>query len=424
MNNRPGIDSTFLLIAKRWKPEDCCDSTTFVNQQFAMELQKSGFGVLSTVLEATDEDVTDAQMQNITLILPKPKSRSYKIEKSDWLMYPDRYYRGLKKHVNVSFIVGHVNEKGYDTVEEACIIRDRYFEQAALVIFIHHISDAKNFGRNNVIGERDILQFAKESVLVLVVGHSLHSYYLGRLEKPTILYLPAPDEIYLASNVRPLPVDANIEILSVVNSSNKKALQYCNHIAQAMGKVTSNFSTMHQKCPIWKVCYKNEEDVGRFDRDLFHKCKAVENLKKVDYYYDGDMNNLLTIFMQSTLLIDTSEDVFSITGLNAIAAGLPVLFKENSSIANFLKSDCFLELHSGDILVQLAVNETFDVAAGKWAEVVTKCLVDGDSKLLRASVLKEGLLKSMKEGSIKKSHQEILTWLRMKIEKSVTDCLN
>ncbi|XP_070549310.1 uncharacterized protein [Ptychodera flava] len=422
MNNRPGIDSTFLLIAKRWKPEDCLDSTSFVNQQFAIELQKSGFSVVSTVLEATDEDVTDAQKQNITLILPKPKSRSYKIEKKDYLMYPDRYYRRLKelkKYMNVSFIVGHVNEKGYDTVEEACIIRDRYFKHAALVIFIHHISDAKNFGRNNVIGEQDILQFAEESVLVLVVGHNLNSYYLGRFENPIILYLPTPDERYLVSSVKPRPVSANIEILSVVDLSNKISLEYCTHIAQAMGNVTSYFASMYQKCPIWKLCHKNEEDVGRFDRDLFHKCKAVENLKKVDYYYDGDMNNLLTIFMQSTLLIDTSTDVFSLTGLNAIAAGLPVLFNENSSIANFLKSDCFMELYSGDILVKLAVNETFDVAAKKWAEIVTKCVVDRDSKFLRASELKEGLLKSIEEGSIETSHQEIITWLKMKAAESI-----
>eukprot|EP00058_Branchiostoma_floridae_P001253 XP_002586741.1 hypothetical protein BRAFLDRAFT_105739 [Branchiostoma floridae] len=355
-----------------------------IHRGMAFLLASKGAKVYSTVLEATQEDRKDAEDDGVELILPE-------VEDDDtapnlkWLSRQHRtYYPNLPTEVD--FILGHVNI----TSRAAKKIKEERLPEAKLVQVTHVIPEDvghyKSDARVLTIGDEsdNILEDLKHADVIFSVGPLLYDYYKSQTRqlKPHFEYLPEPSDIFSRAEMTYVDTETKV-VLSIGRVKGVERLKGYDLAARSMGMVIDYLP--HTK---WRGRGVTAED--------FPESKAIiqGNMEKGKFNFTplkyGTQEDLSKDMQQAhVVLMPSRAEPFGLVGLEAIAAGVPVLVSHKSGLAWFLRSQ---DPEFDRLIVEIEDDD--EEASKTLSKRIIKILKGGNREFQAARSLKEKLMAS------------------------------
>ncbi|XP_019630672.1 PREDICTED: uncharacterized protein LOC109474752 [Branchiostoma belcheri] len=383
--------------------------TSTTNRQVANFLQLHGASVHATAVQASEEDKRCAAEDGVILHLPVQRARKKKTLSLEWLTdYHSFHYPDIP--TDLKCIVGHADI----TSGAAKSIQENRCELAKLVIFNHDMpEETENYmGTKKAMAAgrkmEDILEDTKNADAVFSLGRRIYDYFETKYRslgggKPTqhFLFLPRPSPVFEAISVR--PGGGEKVVLTVGRVTEVDKLKGHDLIARAMGEVTEKITNV-------RLCVRG------IDEDDWEASKRIleENLHsgkiKPTLLPCGNQEDIAQDMQQAHLVLMPSRaEPFGLIGLEAIAAGIPVLISDKSGLADMIKDLVKERKLPADMrhrIVKTSVRES-DLAedARKWAERIADTLEYSQPEFDRAARYKKKLLESE---YWKESHQNLL----------------
>eukprot|EP00058_Branchiostoma_floridae_P009133 XP_002594621.1 hypothetical protein BRAFLDRAFT_77600 [Branchiostoma floridae] len=355
-----------------------------IHRGMACLLVSKGAKVYSTVLEATQEDEDDAAADGVQLISPTTFQGDSRQPVLDWLTWDHRNrYPNLPP--NVGFVVGHV----HITSRAARQIKELRFPNAKLVQVTHVIPEDvarfKSEERELRIEEEKarILDDLEHADVIVSVGPRLYDYYKNetREEDHHLEFLPEPSAIFQNTQVKYVDTKTKV-VLSVGRVKGVERLKGYDLVAKSLGEVI-------------KVRPNTKWRARGIKREDFPESKAIIQANKVEFVpftplQYGTQEDLSKDMRQAhVVLMPSRAEPFGLVGLEAIAAGVPVLVSNKSGLAWFLDQDPDWDRP----IVEIA-DEDDDEAAKTLAKRIIRILNNGSKEFEAARRLKERLLGS------------------------------
>ncbi|XP_078620308.1 uncharacterized protein LOC144887166 [Branchiostoma floridae x Branchiostoma japonicum] len=375
----PGAKPVVLLLNDEYGTAKGGVST--IHGQIAALLASKGAVVYSTVLRATEDDKQDAATDGVQLISPTTSERDKREPCLDWLTFDHRTrYPDLPP---VDFIVGHVPI----TSHAARQIKEQRFPDAKLVQVTHVMpedtSHYKSDEKVKSIGDeqRNILEDLEHADVIISVGPYLHDYY--KLEtggfEPHHEFLPKPSDIFSKATFK--YVDASTKVvLSIGRVKGVERLKGYDLVAKSMGEVIVALPNTK-----WRARGIAKEDFQE-SRDIIQANAGDIHFTPLEY---GTQKELVKDMERaSVVLMPSRAEPFGLVGLEAIAAGVPVLVSHKSGLAMFLKTDPDFDRP----IVEIGDDD--DEAAKTLSKRIIDILKDGPREFQAAKRLKERLLAS------------------------------
>ncbi|CAH1239393.1 MFHAS1 [Branchiostoma lanceolatum] len=342
--------------------------------------------VVCTVLHATDEEKREAQSQGIELVVPSTLEGDQRTPTLDWLTY-DHKTRYPDIPSDISVIVGHADV----TSTAARNIKKKRLPASAKFILYNHVMPEdtehhKSDDRVMSIGDKmdAIRADTEEADAVFSVGPTMHDYYKTQigLSKPHHLFLPRPSDIFSRMNVTYVETKTKT-VLSVGRVRGVEKLKGYDLLVKAMGKVLDRFPKARLR-------------IRGVSAEDFPESKEIiqANIAKGTFHFTplkyGTQYQLSRDFREAHLVLMPSRaEPFGLVGLEAIAAGVPVLVSSNSGLAEFLESKGpdfdrpIVDMDGSD-----------EVVAERLAKRIIKVLTGGPAEFEAAKRLKDKLLAS------------------------------
>nr|XP_002731836.1 PREDICTED: uncharacterized protein LOC100368975 [Saccoglossus kowalevskii] len=402
-----------LIVGLEWWPNKYDLSLSLIQKDAAITVKRVVDKVYVTVLQATDEEITDARKIGIELILPKLKpGLSSNEPTTDWLVMHEAYFPDLKNCQDIGLIISHAHVNR--TLHFARDIH-QIFPTAKLVTLVHHIPE-ETFADSqkpdeSVKKENEILEYAGYSDLILSVGPKVFGHFnskFKRLQNKGVhfCYLPSADDMFLQADISEPDLDTEMEILSVNLPSTRKTFNDYNIVARAMGKVANHYEYDDSK-PTWKICGISNADAPSCKTHLNSKASSphlninICSKKCIDDIYEDLKQCCL-------YLHGNKKDPFGILALSSIAAGVPTLIDSESGVAMFLQRS--LSDQSDRVIVNVGPSENEANMSETWARKIYQALRQYHKSFSSIQQLRNALLQSVKEGVIAESHTEIINW--------------
>ncbi|KAI8494123.1 hypothetical protein Bbelb_284700 [Branchiostoma belcheri] len=383
--------------------------TSSTNRRVAKFLKLHGATVHVTAVQASEEDKRCAAEDGVILHLPVQRARKKKTPSLEWLTdYHSFHYPDIP--TDLKCIVGHADV----TSGAAKNIQENRCERAKVVIFNHDMPEDTEpyMGTKQAMGAgrkvEDILEDAKNADAVFSLGRRIYNYFETKYmalgdSKPRhhFLFLPRPSPVFEAISVR--PGGGEKVVLTVGRVTEVDKLKGHDLIARAMGDVTEKITNV-------RLCVRG------IDEDDWEASKRIleENLHsgkiKPTLLPCGTQEDIAQNMQQAHLVLMPSRaEPFGLIGLEAIAAGIPVLISDKSGLADMimdLVKEMKLPADMRHRIVKTSARES-DLAedARKWAERIADTLEFSESEFDRAARYKKKLLESE---YWKESHQNLL----------------
>ncbi|XP_078701600.1 uncharacterized protein LOC144927770 [Branchiostoma floridae x Branchiostoma belcheri] len=383
--------------------------TSTTNRRVANFLQLHGATVHATAVQASEEDKRCAAEDGVILHLPVQRARKKKTPSLEWLTdYHSFHYPDIP--TDLKCIVGHTDV----TSGAAKNIQENRCERAKLVIFNHDMPEETEYymGTKQAVAAgrkvEDILEDAKNADAVFSLGRRIYNYFETKYmalgdSKPRhhFLFLPRPSPVFEAISVR--PGGGEKVVLTVGRVTEVDKLKGHDLIARAMGEVTEKITNV-------RLC------VRLIDEDDWEASKRIleENLHsgniKPTLLPCGTQEEVAKDMQQAHLVLMPSRaEPFGLIGLEAIAAGIPVLISDKSGLADMIKDLIKEKKCPADMrhrIVKTSVRES-DLAedARKWAERIADTLEYSEAEFDKAAEYKKKLLESK---YWEESHQNLL----------------
>ncbi|XP_078616419.1 uncharacterized protein LOC144884811 [Branchiostoma floridae x Branchiostoma japonicum] len=356
-----------------------------INRQLAKLLSSSGVRVFCTVLNATEEDVNDANADGVELIFPTSFKADKRQPTLDWLTW-DHQIRYPNLPSDISYIIGHISI----TSRAASNIKEQRYPAAKLILFNHVIPEDtehyKSESRELDIGEKSaaIRTDIEHADVVFSVGPNMYDYYRNQIRglKPHYEFLPKPSDIFSRMNLTYVDTETKV-VLSIGRVKGAERLKGYDLAAKAMGIVIGRFPKAR-----WRVRGVSAED--------FRESKKIiqANVENDKFLFTplkyGTQVQLGTDMKEAhVVLMPSREEPFGLVGLEAIAAGVPVLVSSNSGLAEFLERKGpefdrpIVDMDGSD-----------DVVAERLAKRIIKVLKGGPAEFQAAKRLKDKLIAS------------------------------
>ncbi|XP_078671029.1 uncharacterized protein LOC144911107 [Branchiostoma floridae x Branchiostoma belcheri] len=285
--------------------------------------------LFSTVLKATDADKQDARHDGVELLLPKHDPDDPRDPSLAWLTFD---YRSRYPHLpsKIRSIVGHFTI----TSKAAVKIKKEQFQNAKVILFTHDIpEDIENYNEADMamsIGAREnsILQDAEEADVVFSLGNKIFNHFENQFraipdeKRPRhVKFEPRPSKIF--EDARPVYTEAETMVVL------------------SIGRVTSltaeSLSIVAERMNIkWRACVVNNEDDFKASKAILDHNKSTR--LQVVLRRCRSQEDICQHMMQAHLVLMPSHaEPFGLIGLEAIAAGVPVLVSSKSGLADFIK---------------------------------------------------------------------------------------
>ncbi|KAI8494117.1 hypothetical protein Bbelb_284640 [Branchiostoma belcheri] len=358
-----------------------------VNRQIGCFLASKGAKVLCTVLNATQQDKDDAAIDGIQLLFPTPFERDPREAELYWLTF-DHQIRYPDLPLHVDFIVGHVPI----TSHAARRMKERF--PGAKLIQVTHVmpedtSQYKGDERVLNIGQEsnNILDDLRHADVMFSVGPLIYDYYRHQTNQLTLQHhelLPKPSDIFIDMKLKP-PADTETKVvLSIGRVKGVERLKGVDLTAKTMGKVIDNLpNTKWRLRGIRRDDFQAsrsiiEANTGRFQFVPFTPLEygtqeeLCEDMRKAD-----------------VVLMPSRAEPFGLVGLEAIAAGVPVVISSKSGLAKFLKKQ---DPEFDRTIVDIEDDD--EEAAKTLSKRIIKILKDGPREFKAAQSLKKKLLES------------------------------
>eukprot|EP00058_Branchiostoma_floridae_P016480 XP_002601968.1 hypothetical protein BRAFLDRAFT_94539 [Branchiostoma floridae] len=369
-----------------------------INLNAALVLTAAGAEIYATVLEASQQDERDAERDGVRLLKPRLHPDSSAKPSLEWLtVYHSVHFPHIPS--DVCCIVGHVDV----TSRAARNIREERFPHAKLAMFGHVApeeteplkSDEKALGVGRK--EASIQDDIGKADVVFSVGPRIHRHYDWFLRKRRVAhhtFLPEPSKVFREANVnfeedtvrKPERV-----VLSIGRVRNVEMLKGHDLAAGSIDKAAQRLD--NQYTLRLRVRGIDEHDFKDSKRILEEKLRSVRVKPTLLPY--GTQEEIRRDMEACHLVVMPSRaEPFGLVGLEAIAAGVPVLISEHSGLAELIEelSDRLGQPTFRHCIVKMKGDTATDADVEKWAERIE-------------DVLKQKLLASK---YWEKSHQKFL----------------
>ncbi|XP_019644604.1 PREDICTED: uncharacterized protein LOC109485438 [Branchiostoma belcheri] len=375
---------------------------TSVNREVAQVLTGAGRKVYCTVLQATEEDRKAAEADGVELILPTCSKEDEREPCLKWLTFdhPSRYPRLPE---DVGYIVGHAGVSS----KAAAAIQEQRFPQASLGLVIGTIpedtdkykddEEAMGIGRK----EDSIREDAEKADIVFSVGHSIYKHFQNSFRaipednKPIhYLFLPEPAKIFQELTVK--YVESSVKVVLSIGGVNKvERLKGYDLTAKSLVRVAET----NQEKFLWRICDTSEEE---FQATMSILQASIDSGKLNPTILPHCTQEDICRHMQQAhlVLMPSRAEPFGLVGLEAMAAGVPVLISDQSGLATLVEEVIPEFYHS---VLEIEGDDSVDV--GRWASQIGKVLRKSKVEFKRAAALKEKLLESR---YWEESHQHLL----------------
>ncbi|XP_066265741.1 uncharacterized protein [Branchiostoma lanceolatum] len=401
-NNSSRKESKAVLLVTDQYATSKEEDVSTMNRQVVQILTGAGRKVYSLVLEDTEEDRKCAEADGVELIFPSRRQGDTRTPSLDWLTFDHRArYPSLPQ--DVGWIVGHAGV----TSSAAAAIKEQSFPQANISLVIKTIPEntekykeeekAMGIGRK----EDSIREDAGKADTVFSVGHQIHDHFTNTFlaipkDKRPIhyLFLPEPADLFQKTTVEYRETKEKIVLLvSRVNEVEKqKGLDFA---AKAVARVAER---SHERIQL-RICGVSEEEY-QASMNILQASINSGNLIPTLLPH-GTQEDICRDMQQAHLVLMPSRtEPFGLIGLEAMAAGVPVLISDQSGLATLVKK-VIPEFHHS--AVGITGDDTVDVR--HWADQIEKVLQMSEAEFSRAAALKQRLLESK---YWKESHQRFL----------------
>ncbi|XP_066305204.1 uncharacterized protein [Branchiostoma lanceolatum] len=384
-----------------------------INLNVARMLTAAGAEVYATVLEATEQDERDAERDRVRLLKPRLDADSSAKPSLEWLtVYHSVHFPYLPP--NVSCIVGHVDV----TSRAARKIKEERFPHAKLAMFghvapeetEHYKSDEKALGVGRK--EASIQEDIGQAHVVFSVGARIHRHYDRFLRRNRVdhhIFLPEPSKVFSKANVSFDEESEKVRkperiVLSTGRVRDVEMLKGHDLAAGAIDKVAQRLDGQYTLR--LRVRGIDENDFKESKRILEEKLRSGRVKPTLLPYgtqedIRRDMENCHLVLMPSR------AEPFGLVGLEAIAAGVPVLISEHSGLAELIEelSDRLGQPKFRHCIVKMKGDTATDGDAEKWAERIEDVLKNARSEFAEARAFREKLLASR---YWEESHQKFL----------------
>ncbi|CAH1239392.1 SHOC2 [Branchiostoma lanceolatum] len=366
-----------------------------INCQVGQTLTAAGAVVYCTALRVPKQDQEAADRDGVKLIQPVQLDEE-SVPTLDWLTkYHSVHYPNLPQ--DVTCIIGHADI----TDTAARNIWEQRYPQADLIMFTHVIPEDTEYykgGRKAMKAwekEKDMLDKADNAKAAFSVGKRIYDHfdtmYKGE-KKPQnhYIFLPKPSELFLAVNVR--PGGEQKVVLTAGRVRNVEKLKGHDLAAQAMGEVVKEVKNTRLR-----VRGISEEDWQTSLKILKDNLNSPDlNPTLLPYGTQEDIrDDMMTAHL---VLMPSRSEPFGLVGLEAIAAGIPVLISDKTGLAgmiNDLIDQGKLHPDRRHVIVETSVNDSNSAEdAKRWAGRIVDILNHSDSEFEKAARFKRELVES------------------------------
>ncbi|XP_019632987.1 PREDICTED: uncharacterized protein LOC109476495 [Branchiostoma belcheri] len=309
-----------------------------LDQQLAKTLQEHvpDIPVFCTVLQATEEDKLNAQQDGVELLLPKLDPDDPRTDPTlDWLTF-DHNLKYPHLPQKVTSIVGHTDVTSRASVK----IKKERCPHANIILFTEDIPEDTEYykGDEKAMGigkkEDSILEDAQEADVVFSLGNKIFDHFENQFraipapKRPRhVKFVPRPSKIFEDAQVE-YKVTETMVVLSVGRVKGVEKLKGYDLAADTLSIVAEKIKIK------WHVIGFNKDDFKATKAILEH-CKSV-NLQ-VTFLPYGTQKDICKEMMKAHLVLMPSRaEPFGLVGLEAIAAGVPVLVSSKSGLADFI----------------------------------------------------------------------------------------
>ncbi|XP_078681742.1 uncharacterized protein LOC144916490 [Branchiostoma floridae x Branchiostoma belcheri] len=383
-----------------------------INLDAARRLTNGGAQVYVTVLGASEQDERDAERDGVKLLKPRLDADSSAKPCLEWLTV---YHKHHFPHIpsDICCIVGHVDV----TSRAARKMKEERFPHAKLAMFghvapeetEHYKSDEKALGVGRK--EASIQDDLGKADVVFSVGARIHRHndrFLRQHKVAHHIFLPEPSEVFSRAAVS-FCEEGDVRkpervILSIGRVRNVERLK--GHDLAAVGVDKAALRLDHLYTLRLRVRGIDENDFKESKRILDEKLRSGRVKPTLLPYgtqeeIRRDMENCHLVLMPSR------AEPFGLVGLEAIAAGVPVLISEHSGLAELIEE---LSARLGQpkfrhCIVKMTGDTATDADADKWAERIEDVIKNARSEFAEACAFREKLLASK---YWEQSHQKFL----------------
>ncbi|XP_078579801.1 uncharacterized protein LOC144863984 isoform X2 [Branchiostoma floridae x Branchiostoma japonicum] len=405
----PAAKKSVLLVSTEYGTSKGGIST--INLNAARVLIAAGAEVYATVLEASQQDERDAERDGVNLIKPVSAGSTAK-PSLDWLtLYHSAHFPQIP--VNVNCIVGHVDV----TSMAARKIKEERFPHAKLAMFghvapeetEHYKSDEKALGVGRK--EASIQDDIGKAGVVFSVGPRIHRHYDRFLHQRGVdhyIFLPEPSKVFSEANVifgeSEGVKKAERVVLSIGRVRNVERLKGHDLAAGSIDKAAQRLD--NQYTLRLRVRGIDENDFKKSKRILEEKLRSGR-VKPTLLPYGTQEEIRRDMEACHLVLMPSRAEPFGLVGLEAIAAGVPVLISEHSGLAELIEelSDRLGQPTFRHCIVKMKGDTATDADAEKWAERIEDVLKNARSEFAEARAFREKLLGSK---YWEESHQKFL----------------
>ncbi|XP_035669532.1 uncharacterized protein LOC118411382 [Branchiostoma floridae] len=395
---RKKVKGSVLLVSDEYCTSKGGIST--INLSAARVITAAGAEVYATVLAASQQDERDAEEDGVKLIKPVSAGSTAK-PSLEWLtLYHSVHFPHIPS--GVCCIVGHVDV----TSRAARKIKEERFPHAKLAMFGHVVpeetehykSDEKALGVGRK--EASIQDDIGKADVVFSVGPRIHRHYDRFLQQRGVdhhIFLPEPSKVFSEANVtfgesedvkKPERV-----VLSIGRVRNVERLKGHDLAAGSIDKAAQRLDNQ----------YTLRLRVRGIDENDFKKSKEIleEKLRsgrvKPTLLPYGTQEEIRRDMEACHLVVMPSRaEPFGLVGLEAIAAGVPVLISEHSGLAELIEdlSDRLGQPTFRHCIVKMKGDTATDADVEKWAERIEDVLKNVKSEFAEARAFREKLLAS------------------------------
>ncbi|XP_078576496.1 uncharacterized protein LOC144862101 [Branchiostoma floridae x Branchiostoma japonicum] len=371
-----------------------------INRKVARMITNAGAKVYATVLEASQQDERDAKRDGVKLLKPHPDLDSSAKPSLEWLtVYHSVHFPHIPS--DVCCIVGHVDV----TSRAARKIKEERFPHAKLAMFghvapeetEHYKSDEKalGVGRKEASIQDDIVK----ADVVFSVGPRIHRHYDRFLSQSHVahhIFLPEPSKVFSEAKVS-FGEEGEVEkpervVLSIGRVRNVEMLKGHDLAAGSIDKAAQRLD--NQYTLKLRVRGIDENDFKKSKRILEEKLKSGR-VKPTLLPYGTQEEVRRDMEACHLVLMPSRAEPFGLVGLEAIAAGVPVLISEQSGLAELVAQLAKkYQPNFRHCIVNMKGDTATDADAEKWADRIEDVLKNAKSEFAEARAFREKLLAS------------------------------
>ncbi|XP_066268980.1 sucrose synthase-like [Branchiostoma lanceolatum] len=372
-----------------------------INQQIGRFLRKANAIVFCTVLYKVppEDDQACADEDGVQLITPVRPKRLKREPNWEWLeFYHTIHYPYLPKKVD--FIIGH----SAITSQIARNIQAQRYPSAKVILFTHVMPEDTDYYKGN---EKAIAASEKSKAMVweaenvhavFAVGRRIYQHFktkyrlLEKGKEPDIHYcfLPKPSQTFARTKVR--FDEGQLTVLSVGRVRDVEKLKGHDLAARAMGKVAEIITDV-----VWLARGIDTDDYEK-SKKILEDNLASGKLKPTLLPYGTQQEISEDIQQAHLVLMPSRAEPFGLVGLEAIAAGIPVLISDKSGLANLIddliKDKKIAPDHRHRIVETSVRDSDLNENAKVWAGKIVDTLKHVKSEFDKAAKFKKELIES------------------------------